>query len=89
MEPLDLSKPLELKKRLDAQGSVGFFEEESGQLSMMRLTSFLCIISGIILSVVVTIAMVCSNQNANACIPLIATLMTSGVVGKVAQRFAE
>lgn len=67
----------------------GFFEENVGEQSMMRLNSFICVCAGVVLMVVTAIMSLQGSTNTDAAVTIGTTLLATGIGGKLIQKIVE
>jgi hypothetical protein len=69
--------------------AVGFLEENAGEKSAMRLISVMCVVGGIVLCIIASVASLQGNSNTGTTVQLATTLLSFGVGGKLLQKFGE
>lgn len=67
----------------------GFFEDRNGDKSMMRLLSFIVVISGLVLTAFCSLWMILFNTDQIALVGMLVGLVGTGLGAKWAQKISE
>ena len=82
----------EVKESYDksqASKESGFFEENPGERSMMRLSCFMCVAWGLIICMMAAVAAFKGNGNWLNVFTVGMSIVGTGLAGKVAQKYME
>jgi hypothetical protein len=74
---------------MEENKKVGFLEENAGEQSLMRMMSLVLTGVGVLLCVSASIVAFFGNANTGIAVQMGTTLLSFGIGGKLAQRFAE